>query len=602
MSTDGIANLERQIKRLERHIQQMQHQSEQFVRWRLGLFVAGLGAIFLGFQVSDSAAFLTFIVWLIAFWSLVLIHGRLKRMLQRFTIWHEIKTIQHARRQLDWVNIPPESALTQKNHPYALDIDITGEYSIHRLLDTTISTGGSQRLLDWLLNNTPSLEMIQRRQAQLKQLIPLGMFRDKLTLQAQIAAGRIRDTKWEGGFLLRWLNQETAAPSLPLVLILAALSVANIVLFWLSRSGDFPQLWVGTFVVYMLLSGWSWSRWTDAFSQSMRLQNELKRLSAVLRYLENYHYGKHDLIREVCQPFLEARPSKRIWQLSFIVGALGLRGNPVVWFVLNFIIPWDVFWMWRLSEAKGDLAVTLPRWLDVWYELEALNALAEFAARTSGAIFPTVTEHGGLIAKQVGHPLIPGRVTNDFQLSELGQVVIITGSNMSGKSSFLRTIGVNMVLAYAGGCVLAESLELGLFRLFSCIRVTDSVVDGISYFYAEVKRLRALLDVARQADEMPLFFLIDEIFRGTNNRERLIGSRSYIKALVGGHSLGLISTHDLELVTLADTIPQISNYHFREKVEDNRMVFDYILRTGPSPTTNALKIMAIEGLPVEHEV
>ncbi|KAB2854148.1 MAG: DNA mismatch repair protein MutS, partial [Anaerolineae bacterium] len=203
-----------------------------------------------------------------------------------------------------------------------------------------------------------------------------------------------------------------------------------------------------------------------------------------------------------------------------------------------------------------------------------------------------------------GHPLIPAerRVCNDFSLDKLGEVALITGSNMSGKSSFLRTLGVNLCLVYAGGVVRAGALEIGLFWLFSCIRVMDSLNDGISYFYAEVKRLKALLDALREDDPLPLFFLIDEIFRGTNNRERLIGSRSYIQALANGHGLGLIATHDLELVKLADENPHISNYHFREDVHDGRMVFDYRLRSGPSPTTNALRIMAMEGLPVESAV
>jgi len=169
---------------------------------------------------------------------------------------------------------------------------------------------------------------------------------------------------------------------------------------------------------------------------------------------------------------------------------------------------------------------------------------------------------------------------------------------MSGKSTFLRTLGVNLCLAYAGAPVDASSFQTTLFRLFTCIRVSDSVTDGYSYFYAEVKRLKALLVELEQPDGFPLFFLIDEIFKGTNNRERLIGSRAYIKALVGRNCIGVISTHDLELVKLADSIPQVTNAHFREEVIDTHMVFDYLLRPGPSPTTNALKIMQMEGLPV----
>jgi DNA mismatch repair ATPase MutS len=155
-----------------------------------------------------------------------------------------------------------------------------------------------------------------------------------------------------------------------------------------------------------------------------------------------------------------------------------------------------------------------------------------------------------------------------------------------------------MALAYAGGVVNAATLTVSPFRLFTSIRVTDSVVDGISYFYAEVKRLRALLDALDEPEAAPLLCLIDEIFRGTNNRERLIGSQAYIRALGERGATGLVSTHDLELIHLAETLPGVRNHHFRESVADGRMHFDFTLRPGPSPTTNALVIMAMEGLPV----
>jgi DNA mismatch repair ATPase MutS len=144
----------------------------------------------------------------------------------------------------------------------------------------------------------------------------------------------------------------------------------------------------------------------------------------------------------------------------------------------------------------------------------------------------------------------------------------------------------------------AAELSLLPFRLFTTINVSDSLPDGISYFYAEVRRLKLLLDELKRADPYPLFFLIDEIFRGTNNRERQIGSRAYVEALAGGHGVGAISTHDLELVRLADALSEVTNYHFREEVQAGRLVFDYRLRPGPSPSTNALKIMQLEGLPV----
>src|SRR5258705_3874820 len=205
-------------------------------------------------------------------------------------------------------------------------------------------------------------------------------------------------------------------------------------------------------------------------------------------------------------------------------------------------------------------------------------------------------------SRALGHPLLKreAKICNDFSLDQHQKIVILTGSNMAGKSTFLRTVGVNLCLAYVGAPVNASSLRVSLFRVFTCIKVSDSVQDGLSYFYAEVKRLKALLSATERDDDLPVLFLIDEIFRGTNNRERQIGSRAYVRALANRRTaVGIIATHDLELTRLADEIPGIANFHFREEVRDGKMVFDYRLRPGPCPTTNALDIMALEGLPVE---
>jgi DNA mismatch repair ATPase MutS len=270
-------------------------------------------------------------------------------------------------------------------------------------------------------------------------------------------------------------------------------------------------------------------------------------------------------------------------------------------------MPWDLFFVHQLAMFKGRLTSLLPVWLDTWYQLEALNSLGNFGYLNPDAVFPMFIGESDNADSPVfksidlGHPLIPDdkRVCNDFALNKLGEVVIITGSNMAGKSTFLRTLGVNLALAFSGSVVVATDFQTHPFRLFTCINVIDSLSDGISYFYAEVKRLKALLNELERHDTFPLFFLIDEIFRGTNNREREIGSRAFVNALTAKNGVGVISTHDLELVHLEDDISGILNYHFREDVKDGRMVFDYSLRRGPCPTTNALKIMRMEGLPVE---
>jgi DNA mismatch repair ATPase MutS len=170
---------------------------------------------------------------------------------------------------------------------------------------------------------------------------------------------------------------------------------------------------------------------------------------------------------------------------------------------------------------------------------------------------------------------------------------------MSGKSTFLRTIGINTCLAQAGAPVCAAAFRWSLVRLASCIRVDDSLDGGLSFFYAEVKRLKTILDSTLDRQEPPVLWLIDEVFKGTNNRERLIGGRALITALAGGNGFGLVTTHDLELAELEKQLPAVTNVHFQETVVDGALHFDYRLKPGPCPTTNALRIMALEGLPIE---
>ena len=247
----------------------------------------------------------------------------------------------------------------------------------------------------------------------------------------------------------------------------------------------------------------------------------------------------------------------------------------------------------------------LPLWLNTFYELEALISLSTFAYLNPDYEFPEIEvekkQFPLLEAKGLGHPLIPPdqKILNDFSINKTGEIVIVTGSNMSGKSTFLRTVGINLCLAFAGGPVNASCFQVVSFRLFTCIKVSDSVTEGFSYFYAEVKRLKLLLDNLQSKHVFPLLFLIDEIFRGTNNKERLTGSRSYVRATTGVNGIGIIATHDLELIKLEDESGGIRNVHFREDVKNGKMVFDYLLHSGPCPTTNALKIMKMEGLPVD---
>lgn len=598
-----LTALERQVARLERRLAALHTQSETYTRWRTLAFLAGAAAAFAGFAVDNALGVLVTLIGLAGFSVLVRLHRRLRASIARHQAWLSIRRAHLARMRIDWDDLPPATASAPPEHPFAADLDIVGMFSLHRLLDTAISRGGSDRLLGWLLTTTPDPAQIAARRALVTELTPLAAFRDKLTRSALLAQHR---GKWDGGQLIAWLGREQGETVPPLALRgLLLLAALNLLLLILDAAGVVDGLWRFSLAAYVVASALALGRTGGLFTEALAIKSELDKLNAVLRFLEGYRYEAHPALRGLCAPFSDPaeRPSRHLRRLNRILAASSVRSNAVLWLILNLIFPWDLTFAAQLDRSKGQLGTLLPVWLDAWHELEALNALANFAWLNPGYTWPTVTERGsGFTAARLGHPLIPhdARVVNDFALAGPGDVVIVTGSNMSGKSSFLRTVGVNLALAYAGGVVAADGLTTGLFRPFTCIRVADSVVDGISYFYAEVRRLRALLAALETPDAYPLLFLIDEIFRGTNNRERLIGSRAFIRALVGGNGCGLISTHDLELVRLADEVPGIRNVHFREDVIDGRMAFDYLLRDGPSPTTNALRIMALEGLPVEE--
>jgi hypothetical protein len=580
---------------------------------RLAVVVVGGIGTFLTFYFGSAWLGRTTLALSIAAFAIaVYYHRKLDRIILRFQITIQQTHRQMARMNLDWEHIPLSvGSPSDPEHPFDTDLDLTGERSIHQLINSAVSQGGSQRLADWLLERRVDPSSVLWRQTLVKELKPLFGFRNRLGLNSVLVSDN-PDKRWDGEKVITWLESHTDEKSLlPILIILGLLSVINIVLFLLYSVAVLPPFWIVSFILYAGIYYFKYRDFRDLFGEAYYLSNTLNEFRAVLVYLEKYSYRPDSRLAKLCQPFLDVRhkPSKLLRRIGLIASAASLQRNPIVWFFLNMLMPWDLFFVYQLGLFKGRLKSLLPVWLDTWYQLEALNSLANFGYLNPDGVFPTLTDGSDnadrpvFQARDLGHPLIPDdeRICNDFSLMQMGEIVIITGSNMAGKSTFLRTLGVNLALTFSGGVVMASSFETQPLRLFTCINVSDSLSDGISYFYAEVKRLKALLNELERPDTYPLLFLIDEIFRGTNNREREIGSRSYMSVLTGQNGVGVISTHDLELVHLEDDISGIQNYHFREDVKDGRMVFDYQLRQGPCPTTNALKIMRMEGLPVRAD-
>ena len=546
--------------------------------------------------------------FLIVFTFVANYHNRLERRMHRWKVWQGVKRAHLGRIRLNWSSLPNRSSVPPPDHPYAADLDIVGSHSLHRLLDTTVSTNGRARLSSWLLEQPADRPQWEQRQELARELARLPAFRDRLVVEGTLAG----EHEINGERLQAVLLSPAGWPSLvPLLFIETSLALATAGLAAARLSGWVDgDYWMLSFGLYAFLFLFM-DRSAHTFERALSIQGELGTLGAVLAYLERRAPYMPPSLRALCTPLLQATtcPSRRIRQAASVVAGLSVRANPVAHVLVNLPGPWDLYFTWRLHHLQSEIHAQFPVWLEILAEVEAASSLGTFAWLHPEFVWPRLADPdrqaesgGSIVAVRMGHPLIAqsSRVVNDVRLEGAGRIVLVTGSNMSGKSTFLRTVGINVCLAQAGAPVCAERFEWTWVRLRGCLRVTDSIEEGLSHFYAEVKRLKALLTAAELRHAPPVLFLIDEIFRGTNNRERLIGSRAYVMALSATPALGLVTTHDLELAELADHIPQLTNVHFEEGIEDGRLTFDYRLRPGPCPTTNALRIMALEGLPTSE--
>ncbi len=605
--------LTRLLQRANRLFTQGKTASQRFSRWRLAIFLIG-ATVCIGFyqyawfHSGNIALFIFLAIFLTTTWF----HQQLKFRLHRLDFWITIKKDLLARLQLNWPKMMYlHTHQSPPHHPYALDLDLTGPHSLLSLLDTTFSSIGRTQLQDWIfqVKDPQSDELYWKdRQAFVRELTSLSRLRDRCLLATRL----ISQDPLDGTRILALLQQPIAIPNITMI-TLAASSLCALTLLlgcWTLLSGA-PSIWILTILIYgglyFSLSG----SIAQLFSRVLALHVELEKLVSVISILEQSSVTNTPIIRQQCQDLLtqENRPTTCLKQLGRICQGLSVKAHPLIHLALNAFVPWDLWYVRRLDRVLASMRDTLPSWLTCIGRLDAASALARFAYINPDYQWPQLDARSdsnhkpGITIKGLGHPLIgrQQRVTNDLTLRGEGQILLVTGSNMAGKSTFLRTVGINICLAQAGAPVCATTFSWIWLQLYCCIRVTDALDQGLSYFYAEVKRLKLILDAVQSIITRPVLFLIDEIYRGTNNRERLAGSEAFVKVLQQSRGFGMISTHDLELTQLADTNESIRNAHFQESFKDGTLHFDYKLRPGPCPTTNALRIMAQEGLPVPKE-
>ena len=509
-------------------------------------------------------------------------------------------------------------------HTYAVDLDV-GRL-VFPLLDTCATPEASQQLYDLLLDEglhadtmrvaaerRERVAAIRRYGRLLRDLDATRFFPDVLASWSQGKACRLSD--------LEQLMEAERTPRRTLLYCgFGILSVAAWAALLLPAHATFfasgaTEAYVGSLLRYAIVPLMGLGVYKGLFDAAGALRRRMAGLDLLMRDVDALK--AEPALAGLAHHVMESRRSLQ-W-LRWALDLYGARSNPVFWLFVHVFLPFDALiglLVWFMMRRIGSSFGLVVRGL---IEFDCDAALARFASENPEFGFSHFSDAPGglrLEACGMGHPLLPRhkRVSNSISWTSDDRIVILTGSNMSGKSTFLRTLGVNGLLHNIGAPVCAERFVAPPLRLLCAIRVDDALEAGTSYFYAEVKRLASLLQKladrdrgAREASPLDVY-LIDEIFRGTNNRERFLGSLYVLRGFMATHAIGLVTTHDLALTRLAtiDDARHARNMHFRETISESgaeaRLAFDYQLRSGPCPTTNALRIMHAEGLPVPAHV
>ncbi|WP_433934568.1 MutS family DNA mismatch repair protein [Sorangium cellulosum] len=500
------------------------------------------------------------------------------------------------------------------DHDHAGDLDVFGQASLFQLLDVAQTGEGEATLAAWLTEPAPAPEVAARQEA-VRELAGLGAFREDLAVVGMQAGARGR----EAAPLIAWAEAPSAligdgarAGGLPVgALVTAAKVLVPLTLALLAAPRLIPAAELGLlrhawllplgaqFVVLAMLR----PAIAPIIAAASSREAPFARYRPLLARIEQQAFSSallNELKATLAGPS-GVLASREMTALETRVGYADLRHSGLIHLIADIFLLWDVWCALALERWKLRAGRHVKAWMRTLGHVEALASLATFAHENPDYAYPEVRDgEPRFTATRLGHPLLPRdrRVTNDVSLEGAGAALLVTGSNMSGKSTLLRAIGVNAALALAGAPVCASSLALSPVRVRTSMRIKDSLEHGVSHFYAELTRLKRVVDGVNAGERV--LFLLDEILHGTNARERQIGARAVVRHLVEQGAIGAVSSHDMGLAVLEqETSGRVRNMHFEELVVDDRMTFDYTLKPGVVTSANALRLMKIVGIDLD---
>lgn len=535
------------------------------------------------------------IVFLVLFLFLVKKNIQLEKQKENYSILKKLSEDELLALQHKFSHFENGKEFLNTEHPFSYDLDLFGEGSLFQFLNRTATQSGRQKLAGWLQNPPFSKPDILKRQGAIKELSQIPnwrlhflanghLFKETKEISDEVKSWSKTELKLEKPRRIKWLINLVPALTL-LAIVPAVMGITNLALYGL------------ILVQWMLLTKY-WktiSLYFDFFGRKSQLFEKYVQLLQFIEEREFQSEHLNDLQRKIKKPdtasHIFSRLKSRMKEFEY-------RQNVIVGFVLNSLFLWDIRSIYRLWKWHEKHHKKLADWLEVIAETDALISLANLANNHQEYVFPEIHEGGFIFhSKELGHPLLhpEKRVDNDLEVEGWSKVLIVTGANMAGKSTFLRTVGVNLVLARTGAPVCAKELVFTPVEIYTDMRTTDSLLKDESYFFAELKRIKGVLDKLQNGEK--IFVILDEMLKGTNSVDKLNGSKELIRKLLNLKSVSLIATHDLKLSEMEDDYPQqVFNKCFEIRIENDELVFDYKLSDGVTKTMNATFLMKKMGI------
>ena len=581
--------------------QKLQKKQNPLPMLRLTLFLgmAILTYIYLTTQTLWSISLVAFAFFVIVLLSIF--DSKLKKQIKSFEILIGINQYEVSAINGNYSSFDPGNEFIDQSHDFTHDLDIFGEGSLFQFINRTSTIFGKLRLAEYFSNAYGQSDKVIQRQQAVKELSEMVELRQKL----QLIFHDEKIDKSDKTEMTTWLSSESPVKNLKLIRILAyglpAITLASILL---SIAGimAFPSF----LIVLQLMIVFLYARQTMATQNIITSKTKiLNKFAQSLLLIENSNF-KSEYLTDLQKQLVAEEgkiPSKAIRQLSVILNYMDSNLNILVSIILNGLFMFNLHLLLKVEKWKKQNQENVPNWFESIATFDAMSSLANFAFNNNQFIYPElIKDDFGFIAENLGHPLIDEeqRVVNNIEIKGWNQFAIITGANMSGKSTFLRTIGANYILAMAGAPVCASKLSFFPIEIHSSIRTSDSLVKHESYFYAELKRLKQIIDELESGKKK--LILLDEILKGTNSKDKQAGSIALIEQLLHYKSVGLFATHDLMLGELATRFPgQVNNLCFEIQIENDKMLIDYKLHDGVCKNLNATYLMKNMGILFENK-